>query len=150
MGIEILSVVTLLANGLVAGVLFGVAMANVPGFGVMGPAQYVAAHQLFDRHYEPAMPLLVAVAAVADVVLVFGVGGVGRAVLFALSALALVGVAAVSQFANVPLLRSVRGADADALPEDWPDPRPAWRRWHLVRTAFATVALTATAVAAAT
>jgi uncharacterized membrane protein len=137
----LLAVLALLTTGLTAGVLFGVALANVPGFLAMSAPQYVAAHQLFDRHYEPWMPLLVAVGVVSDVTLAVAADGVARTALYALAAALLAGVALVSRFANVPLLASVRGADADALPADWVDIRPAWSRWHLARTALSVAAL---------
>lgn len=144
---DVLSVLTLLAGGLAAGVLVGVAVANVPSFAQMPADRYVAVHQLFDRHYEPLMPLLVLGAAAVDVVLAILADEGGRAGLFTVAALALAGVAAVSQLANVPLLNSVRTVDPNALPADWPDPRPAWRRWHLARTGLSVLALAATASA---
>ncbi|WP_280634814.1 hypothetical protein [Streptomyces oryzae] len=38
-------------------------------------------------------------------------------------------------------------ADPTALPDDWEDPRPLWRCWHLLRTALALVALLLNAAA---
>lgn len=145
---SVLSVLVVLASGLVAGVLFGVALANVPSLAQMTPRQYVFTQQLLDRRFEPTMPLLVFGSIAADVVLVLLSDGLRRPVLFAAAALLLGGVAAVSQFGNVPLLAArLRGLDPEALPADWRDPRDPWRRWHLLRTALAVGAVVATAAA---
>ncbi|MEU8819318.1 anthrone oxygenase family protein [Actinoplanes sp. NPDC048796] len=136
MWIWVLSVLGVVAAGLAAGVLFGVALANVPGFAAMPAASYVRVHQSFDRRYEPTMPILVLGAAAADLALAVLAEPVAARVLFALGAVLLVVVALVSQLRNVPLLAtSVRQADPDRLPPAWSDPRPRWRQWHLVRTA---------------
>jgi uncharacterized membrane protein len=141
----LLALVTLLLTGLAAGTLFGVALANVPSFALMPLRQYVGVHQLLDRYYEPTMPILVLVSCAADVTLALAARTDSRRALFAVAALALIGVAVVSQFANVPLLRPLRAVDVEEMPASWPDPRPAWRRWHLVRTGLACLALAAAA-----
>jgi Domain of unknown function (DUF1772) len=143
----LLAVVTLLLTGLAAGTLFGVALANVPAFAVLPLRQYAGLHQVLDRYYEPTMPILVLVSCGADVALALATHGAARQALFTVAALALIGVAVVSQFANVPLLRPLRALDVAQIPPDWPDPRPAWRRWHLVRTGLACLALAAAASA---
>ncbi|MFB7719013.1 anthrone oxygenase family protein [Nocardia sp. NPDC056100] len=149
MGIALLSTISLVATGLVAGILLGVAMANVPGFLAMPAEQYVATHQLFDRHYEPTMPALVAIGGIADIGLALMSETGSATTLFILAMLLLVGTAMVSQFANVPLLSSVRDVDPAALSQDWADPRLPWRRWHQIRTVLSTLALAATALAVA-
>nr|ASA49552.1 hypothetical protein [Actinoallomurus sp.] len=150
MATSVLTVLTIITSGLLAGVLFGVALANVPSLQTMTAQQYVFTQQLLDSRFEPTMPLLALVSTVSDVVLAVAVDGLGRSLLFAAAALLVIGVAAVSQFANVPLLAAhLRGVDPEHLPADWWDPRESWRRWHLVRTAFAVAAVAATAAATA-
>jgi uncharacterized membrane protein len=148
MWMRVLEVAVMVATGIVGGVLFGVALANVPSFQAMALERYVFTHQLLDRRYEPTLPLLVFASIVADLFLGATAPGTARRVLFTVAAALLLGVAGVSQFVNVPLLRGLREANADALPAGWPDPRLPWRRWHLVRTVLAVLALSATASAA--
>jgi uncharacterized membrane protein len=148
MWIWVLSVLSVVAAGLAAGVLFGVALANVPGFAALPASGYVRVHQILDRRYEPTMPILVLGAAVADVLLAVPAERTAARILFALGAVLLLVVALVSQLRNVPLLATaVRRADPDRLPPAWPDPRPRWRRWHLVRTAAAVAAFAVTVAA---
>ncbi|GIF17779.1 putative membrane protein [Actinoplanes tereljensis] len=148
MWIWVLSLLGVVGAGLAAGVLFGVALANVPGFAAMPPSNYVRVHQSFDRRYEPTMPILVLGAALADLVLAMVADPVAARVLFALGAVLLVVVALVSQLRNVPLLASsVRRVDPDRLPPVWIDPRPRWRQWHLVRTAAGVAAFAVTVAA---
>src|SRR6185437_9896414 len=145
-----LTALALIATALGSGVLFGVALANVPGFLALSPAAYVRAHQLFDRHYEPVMPILVVSAIAADVVAAAIGGGPAQRLELAVAAALLAGVTAISVRVSVPLLRGVRRADPDALPPDWPDPRPRWRTWNLARTGLAMLALVCTTTAAVT
>jgi hypothetical protein len=57
----------------------------------------------------------------------------------------LLGVSAVSHLGNVSLNREVKNVDPTALPPTWRDPRPLWRRWHLLRTTLGVLAVTANA-----
>jgi uncharacterized membrane protein len=141
----LLAVVTLLLTGLTAGTLFGVALANVPTFTLMPLRQYAGVHQMLDKYYEPTMPIMVFASCAADLALALVTHGPGARALFAVAAAALIGVALISQFFNVPLLRPLRALDVTQMSADWPDPRPAWRRWHLVRTGLACLALAAAA-----
>jgi uncharacterized membrane protein len=145
-----LTAVAVIATALGSGVLFGVALANVPGFLALPPGTYVRAHQLFDRRYEPTMPILVLSAIAADVLAAIWPGGPAQRLEHAGAAVLLAAVATISLRVNVPLLRGVRHADPDALPSDWADPRPRWRAWNLVRTALAVLALVVTTIAAVT
>lgn len=142
---SLLALVSMVLIGLTAGILFGVALANVPAFAVLPLNQYAGVHQVLDRHYEPTMPILVLLSFIADIGLAVASDCGGCRALFVVSAAALIGVAAVSQFANIPLLKPLRALDVNRIPADWPDPRPAWRRWHLVRTSLACLALAAAA-----
>lgn len=138
----------LITTALGSGVLFGVALANVPGFFALPADEYVRVHQLFDRHYEPTMPILVLTATVSDAVLAIGSADPARRLVHAAAGLLLLGVVLISVLVNVPLLRGVRRANPDALPPGWIDPRPRWRAWNTARTAFAVLALVLTATAA--
>lgn len=143
-----LSVAVLLGSGVVAGVLFAVALSVVPALSALPADRYVAMHQLIGQRWDPTMPLLVLSSMALDVGL--AVPATSARQWFALGAVALLGVAVVSHFANVPINRAVKSLDPGGLPPDWTDPRPVWRRWHLVRTGLALIALAANAVAVVT
>lgn len=144
-----LGVLVLLGSGLTAGVLFAVALSTLPALFAMPPGMYVHAHRLLGRHWDPTMPAIVLTSTVADILLAVRTTGTTR-MLAALAAVLLLGVSAVSHLANVPINRRVKAvADAERLPADWSDPRPLWRRWHLLRTALAVVALVVNGAAVA-
>jgi uncharacterized membrane protein len=145
-----LTALAIIATALGSGVLFGVALANVPGFLALPADAYVRTHQLFDRHYEPIMPVLVLSAMAADVLVAIGPGGPAQRLEHVVAAVLLAAVALISVRVNVPLLRGVRQADPAALPPDWTDPRPRWRTWNLARTVLAVLALVITTIAVVT
>jgi uncharacterized membrane protein len=136
-----LGLLALLGSGVTAGVLFAVALSVLPALFAMPTSTYVYAHQLLGRNWDPTMPAIVLGSTLADVLwAVFG-GGAHRAPA-AVAAVLLLGVSAVSHLCNVPINRRVKAvADPQQLPADWTDPRPLWRRWHLLRTALAAAAL---------
>ena len=130
---------SMMASGVIAGIFLALAVSVIPALSAMAPEQYVHAHRLLGRGYHPLMPALVASATVADIVLAALVPGTTARLLSAAGAVALAGVMAVSQFGNVPINKVVH-ATATITPS-WADPRPAWRRWHLIRTWLAFAAL---------
>ncbi|WP_030019033.1 DUF1772 domain-containing protein [Streptomyces monomycini] len=142
-----LGVAALLGSGITAGVLFAVALSVLPALFAMDTGTYVYAHQLLGRNWDPTMPAIVLGSALADGVLAALADGTAR-LLFVLATTLLVGVSAVSHLCNVPINRRVKAVtDPAALPPDWQDPRPLWRRWHLLRTGLAVLALAVTAAA---
>jgi uncharacterized membrane protein len=144
----LLDTIALLGTGITAGVFFAVAVSVVPTLAALTPSTYVEVHQLLGKGYHPWMPLIVTAALLSDLAAAVLTPGPGRWLLL-VAAVMLAGVQVVSQFRNVPINRVVgRLAPAD-LPVDWPDPRAAWRSWHLLRTAFAMLALAATSLAVA-
>lgn len=145
-----MAVALLLGSGLVAGVLFAVALSVLPALFAMPADRYVHAHQLLGRNWDPTMPVIVLTSVALDVVLAVLLTGSTRVLLVA-GAVLLLGVSGVSHLANVPINRRVKAVDdPSALPASWIDPRPLWRRWHLLRTALAGLALLANAVAVVT
>lgn len=145
--VAILSVVATVASGVVAGVLFAVALSVLPGLWAMPADRYVYAHQLIGRHWDPTMPLLVLTSAGVEVALSLLVPS-PAAVLYGVGAGLLVCVSIVSHFCNVPINRRVKTLDPEHIPADWRDPRPLWRRWHLLRTCLAVAAALVSAAAA--
>ncbi|SFP82737.1 DUF1772 domain-containing protein [Amycolatopsis rubida] len=145
--IELLSVVALAGSGLAAGVLLAVALGVVPAFLGLPPDRYVQTHQLVGRSYDRVMPPVVLSTAVLDVALLLVEPGTGARIGFAIATAAMLGVALVSQFGNVPINRVVKAIDASSMPAEWSDPRRRWRGWHLARTWFAMAGLLANGVA---
>lgn len=146
--VDVLATAVAVSSGVVAGVLFAVALSVLPALRAMPVDRYVYAHKLIGRNWDPTMPVIVLSSVVADVVLVFTAPG-GTRPLFAVGAVLLLVVSVVSHFCNVPINRRVKSVDPDAVPASWTDPRPLWHRWHLLRTAVAVVAAAVNAVALA-
>ncbi|MFV2087924.1 anthrone oxygenase family protein [Micromonospora sp. LOL_021] len=145
--LEVLMVGAVVGGGLVAGVLFAVALSVVPALAALPVDRYVVTHRLLGRNWDPTMPLIVLTTLAVNVVLALLVDGRTSAVLFGLAAVFLLGVSGVSHLCNVPINRRVKAVDPDRMPSDWRDPRIVWRRWHLLRTWLAGVAAAATAAA---
>ncbi|MDJ1133961.1 DUF1772 domain-containing protein [Streptomyces iconiensis] len=147
---EVLGTAVLLGSGVTAGVLFAVALSVLPALFAMPTGTYVYAHKLLGRNWDPTMPAVVLCSTGLALALAVVAEGAGARVLFAVAAVLLLGVSAVSHLANVPINRRVKAvADPEALPPDWEDPRPLWRRWHLLRTGLALFALALNAVGVA-
>lgn len=139
---QLLHLAVLLGSGITAGVLFAVALSVVPALRVMPPSTYVYVHQLLGRNWDPTMPIIVLSSAVVDLVLAVRSTVPGASVLFGTAAILMVFVSIVSHFCNVPINRTVKTLDPATIPADWRDPRVLWRRWHLLRTTLAIIALT--------
>jgi len=144
---SVLGVLVLVGSGTTTGVLFAVALSVVPALAAMPPSRYVYAHQLLGRNWDPTMPLIVIASTVMDIVLALLADQGEVRLLYGASAVLLALVSVVSHFCNVPINRRVKGLDPDRMPADWADPRPLWRRWHLLRTGLAFVALLLNAAA---
>jgi uncharacterized membrane protein len=145
--IEVLSVLVLLGTGMVAGVLFAVAISVVPALIAMPADRYVITHKLLGRRYDRIMPFIVVGSTLIDVLFAVRAADAGHRTLFVLAAVMMAGVAVVSQTRNVPINNVVKSQDPDRIGPDWSDPRPTWRAWHLVRTGFAIAGCALTAVA---
>ncbi|MFC3997692.1 anthrone oxygenase family protein [Nocardiopsis sediminis] len=147
--VQALGIVAIIGSGIVAGVFFAVAVSVLPTLTALPMGTYIPLHKELGKGYHPSMPLIVGAAVLADIGLVVVAPGTPVRVLSAAALLALVGVQIVSQFGNVPINRRVNAVDPESVPADWPDPRPLWRGWHRLRTAFALLALVANAAAVA-
>ncbi|TJZ52132.1 DUF1772 domain-containing protein [Streptomyces piniterrae] len=146
--VETLSVLVLLGTGLVAGVLFAVAISVMPALIAMTPDRYVDTHKLLGKRYDRIMPFIVSGSVVIDAAFAVRAEETGPRALFIAAALAMTGVAVVSQTRNVPINNRVKKTRPEDLGPGWEDPRVQWRDWHLLRTCFAVAgcALTAAAV----
>jgi uncharacterized membrane protein len=144
--LRVLTIAVTVSSGIVGGVLFAVALSVLPALSAMPVGQYVYAHKLIGRNWDPTMPVIVLSSTVVDSVLAFLVPGSAR-VLFMVAAVLLLAVSIVSHYCNVPINRRVKAVDPASIPPDWHDPRPVWRRWHLLRTALAVFAAAVNATA---
>ncbi|WP_267242493.1 DUF1772 domain-containing protein [Streptomyces sp. PR69] len=144
----VLGTAVLLGSGVTAGVLFAVALSVLPALFAMETGTYVYAHKLLGRNWDPTMPVVVLTSTLlAGALAVTADDGAAR-VLFGVAAVLLLGVSAVSHLCNVPINRRVKAVEnPEELPADWEDPRPLWRRWHLLRTLLALLALAVNAAA---
>ncbi|MFJ3659068.1 anthrone oxygenase family protein [Streptomyces sp. NPDC090119] len=145
--VETLSVLVLLGTGLVAGVLFAVAISVMPALIAMTPDRYVDTHKLLGKRYDRIMPFIVSGSVLVDAALAVRADHTSSRVLFIAAALAMAGVAVVSQTRNVPINNRVKKTRPQDLGPGWEDPRFQWRDWHLLRTCFAIGGCTLTAAA---
>jgi uncharacterized membrane protein len=126
--VAVMAVAAVLGSGVVAGVLFAVALSVLPALFAMPINRYIYTHQLLGRNWDPTMPVIVLSSFALDVALAMLTTGAHR-VLAAAGAILLLGVSAVSHLANVPINRRVKAVeDPEAPPASWTDPRPLWRR----------------------
>lgn len=137
----VLGVVAALGSGVTAGVLFAVALSVLPALFAMPPDRYVYAHKLLGRNWDPTMPVIVLSTSIVDIVLAILEPAGPAKTLAVVAAVLMVGVSAVSHLCNVPINRQVKTLDPERIPRDWQDPRPLWRRWHVLRTTLAIMAL---------
>jgi uncharacterized membrane protein len=147
--IDFLAVLVVVTSGVVAGVLFGFAVSVLPAFFAMPPDRFVYATKLIGRNWDPMMPIIVITSTVVDLVLAFVAPAGVTVTLFVIASVLLVGVSVVSHWCNVPINRRVKQVDPENMPADWRDPRPLWRRFHLLRTTLAIIAVALNAVALA-
>lgn len=148
MPVHLLSVLVLLACGLIAGVFFDVALAMLPAFMVMTPGRFVYTNNTIGKGYHPTMPIVCVTTVATGLALAFLVTGPHR-FLFLGGAVLVAGTMVVSEFGNMRINRILLKVDPDALPADWHDPRPEWRAFHLLRTALAVAAVVVDATAVA-
>ncbi|OEV13705.1 putative membrane protein [Streptomyces sp. Amel2xB2] len=147
--LELVHALVIVASGIVTGTFFAVAVSVFPVLMAMPPQQYVQTQRRLGEGYHPVMPVIVSTVLVGDVLLaVFADTGRLRLVYVAAAVLFLA-VPLISQYGNLPLNKAIQAADRHGVPEDWADPRPGWRRWHLIRSVFAVVALVLNVLAAA-
>lgn len=132
-----LRIVVLTCSGIVAGVFFAVTVSVVPALAALPAGRYVEVHRMLGKGYHPTMPLIVMLVLAGDLALAFVAPATVPVALPVTAMVLQVGVQAVSHLGNERLNRSVRTADPDVLGPAWTDPRQAWRRWHLIRTALA-------------
>ncbi|WBB81503.1 DUF1772 domain-containing protein [Micromonospora sp. WMMD882] len=142
-----LSVIAVGGTGIVAGVFFAVAVSVLPTLYTLPAGTYITLHRQLGQGYHPAMPLIVNATMFADVALIFLTDGALSRSLFVLASALALAVQGVSHLGNVPINKRLHGVDPDAVPVDWDDPRPQWRRLHRLRTVLAMAALVTTAAA---
>lgn len=144
--VDLLAILVVVSSGVVAGVLFAVALSVLPALFAMPTDRYIYTHKLIGRNWDPTMPIIVLTSTVVDILLAIFAPASTRA-LFVVGAVLLLGVSVVSHYCNVPINRRVKVIDPANIPADWRDPRPLWRRFHILRTSLAVLAVGVNAVA---
>ena len=100
-----LFVIVTVGSGMVAGVLFAVAISTVPALRAMPPDRYVEASRLLGQRWDPIMPLIVVISTLAGAGLAITAPTVPTHIAFGVSAAMLLAVSGVSHLANVPINR---------------------------------------------
>jgi uncharacterized membrane protein len=134
---DMLRVLVVVCSGLVAGVFVAVTVSVVPALSALPAPRYIQVHRLLGKGYHPLMPAVVLLTLLSDLGLALTASRVLVTTLLAAAIACLVGVQLVSHLGNERLNRRIRAVDADTVGPGWSDPRQEWRRWHLLRTAFA-------------
>lgn len=149
--LRILLPLVLLSNGVAAGVMVSTVIGIVPMTLVLPYEQYVDFIRFLWPRYDPVMPIMHVLTLVCDVILAILSPGKPARFLFVVAALLLATVMIVSISKNVPINRYVTSLNAAECPPNWADrdPRLRWRKWNLLRTILAMLALVANVIAAA-
>jgi uncharacterized membrane protein len=138
--LNLLSVLVMLASGLIAGVFFDVALAMLPAFMGMSLGRFIYTNNTIGKGYHPTMPIVCSTTVAADVSLVVLDHGAHR-YLFLIGTLLVAGTMVVSEFGNMRINRVLLTIDPENVPAGWVDPRARWRAFHLLRTALAVLAV---------
>lgn len=138
MGI-LLSQISIVLSGLVAGMLLWSVIGGVPWMRRLPASEYVRLHQYWSPRFDPLGPIMIVGVLACDIALVFLAPTAASRYLLILLAVALLAIIVISATRNAKLKRAVMKADPDDLPQDWEkgDPRPAFGRWNTVRTVIA-------------
>ena len=145
-----LLVASIVASGLVAGLLFGWLVSVIPGTSRVDDRTYVSTMQSINvAIINPPFvitfmltPLVLAIAAAVE----YRAGRHRRAItLLSAAAVYVVGVMVVTGVGNVPLNNTLDAVDIDSVGDtelhaDRTGYETPWNRWHTLRTAAAAVA----------
>jgi uncharacterized membrane protein len=131
---DLLRILVVICSGTVAGVFIAVTVSVMPALAELPVPAYVRIHRLLGKGYHPVMPLIVLVVLAGDIALAVTTSLTAR---LSVAIVLQVGVQGVSHLGNERLNRRVRAVEGDTVGPHWEDPRRAWRRWHLLRTALA-------------
>jgi hypothetical protein len=143
---QIAALLALVCGGIAAGDMFCTTVGLAPMMQVLSYRRYVEMVQYLQPRYDPAMPIINAVALLANVVAaVTAPSGAW----FVVAAVLVASVIGVSVAKAVPINRFVLKLDPADEPADWPsrDPRARWKAWNTTRTVLMAGALLADGVA---
>jgi uncharacterized membrane protein len=133
----ILAMHVVIISGIIAGVMASVSRAVVPTFAALPADRYVQLLKLLDSRFDPFMPWLTRFNLLQGVVMVIVVEPLPAKILAAVGMLLLAGMAAVSEFGNVPINRQVLSWDPEQPPSGWAELRSRWARWQHLRNFLA-------------
>ncbi|MFU8850846.1 anthrone oxygenase family protein [Micromonospora sp. SL1-18] len=136
-----LAVVFVLCTGVLAGVLVAVDRAVVPMLLRLPRQTWSEVHRLLDPGFDPLMPTVNKVALATGLGLAFLAPSPAARAAFATALAGVVGVALVSELANVRMNRRIDAwAEAGEIPDGWATLRARWARANRWRTASAVLA----------
>jgi uncharacterized membrane protein len=149
-GLTLLLVLTILGNGLVAGVFFAFSSFMMDVFARLPDRQGMAAMQSVNIIIEKStfmLPLvLTALSSLVLAVIAFrNLGGAGSGFVIAGSLLYLIGSFGVTMFFNVPLNNALAASNASL--EFWRSYQETWTIWNHVRTVAGVLAMGALSLA---
>ncbi|GAA1262224.1 DUF1772 domain-containing protein [Kitasatospora nipponensis] len=150
--IALLAPLTVLLNGLAAGVLLGTQLGGWPLLAALPPDRYVHAHAFFATRYDPAMPICLLGTLVGDGVLAATAPHAAARWLCLVAALLSAVTITISVTKNVPVNKWIQTIDPENLPENFSelDPRESWGPWNRRRSLLSIFAFVANCAALAT
>ena len=134
---SILTLLSLVGSGLVAGGIAAVATAVVPAEGTLPPREYAQWHTPFAHHMDRYIPVVAVSTVLIGIVLAFLHKGRRERALVMAGALLIVLIAVISETGNVPLNRQIAAWGPETPLAETERVRERWRRLHLYRTVAA-------------
>lgn len=135
----VLSVIAVVAVGLVAGLMLGTGMSGSTARS-LPEASWVLRFQAEDLLFAKVMPPIFLSTLVLQIAACMLNHGAARG-LFGLSALLVLGVLLVTVLREVPLNHIFQSWTAGAAPTDWAELRDRWLKNHMIRTVMGVAAL---------
>ncbi|GAA3149583.1 DUF1772 domain-containing protein [Nonomuraea roseoviolacea] len=135
------AIISLLFNGLMAGLFYVFSTTIMPAFAAIEPAQATAAMRSINRTilnplFLPVFLLAPVASLVAGVLLLVGGASAAGVLFLAAAAVYLLGTLATTALLNVPMNNAL---EAGGL--DWPAYAPRWTTWNHVRSLSCAAAL---------
>jgi hypothetical protein len=141
--VQLAHFVNILGAAILTGGLVMAFMAVAPLLRSLPANWSVVAHQEFDRHADPYLPISCVISAVAGIVSVAVQRDPARtSAMLVIAGLAFTAVVIlVSELVNRRINATLRSWSAESIPAEYPSLRLKWERFHAVRTAAALLAL---------
>jgi uncharacterized membrane protein len=145
---SVLTLLSLVGSGLVAGGIVAVAMAVVPAEGTLPAREYAQWHTPFAHHMDRYIPVVAVATILIGIGLAFLHTGWRERGLVLAGALLIVSIAVISETGNVPMNREIAAWGPETPLAETQRVRERWRRLHVYRTVAALLSQAAFAAAA--